>query len=141
MDMGLGVGFWPSEENQMPPASALNDVSVEKKERRRNRRYNLSLPASVSAAGQQESVTGRSRDVSTSGAYLVFDAQGDLVPGTELDLTLTLPKEVTSNEDVQVRAHGKTVRVDTFGENGSKTLGIAVVFERHHFVRAGSTTR
>ena len=124
----------------MASAGALNDAPVEKKERRRSRRYNLSLPATVSAAGQQESVSGRSRDVSTSGAYLVFDSQGDLVPGTELDLTLTLPKEVTSTEDVQVRAHGKTVRVDTFGDNGSKTLGIAVVFERHQFVRSGPTS-
>jgi len=125
----------------MPPASTLDDAPVEKKERRRNRRYNLSLPATVNAAGQQESVSGRSRDVSTSGAYLVFDLQRDLLPGTELDLTLTLPKEVTSNEDVQVRAHGKMVRVDTFGDNGSKSLGIAVVFERHQFVRAGATNR
>lgn len=120
--------------------STHDEVPAGKKERRRNRRYNLSLPASVNAQGQPESVNARSRDVSTGGVYLVFDANGDLLPGTELDLTLTLPKEVTSDEDVLVRAHGKTVRVDTFGENGSKTLGIAVHFERHHFVR-GSTTR
>jgi len=117
-----------------------HEVPVERKERRKTRRYNLSLPATVNALGQ-ESVSARSRDVSTGGVYLVFDSQGNLLPGTELDLTLTLPKEITSDEEVLVRAHGKTVRVDTFGENGTRTIGIAVAFERHHFIRSGSTPR
>jgi hypothetical protein len=94
----------------------------------------------VNPLGQQP-VNAKSRDVSTGGAYLVFDSNDGLAPGTEIDLTLTLPKEMTSQEEVLVRAHGKTVRVDTFGENGDKSMGIAVVFERHHFVRSGNTSR
>lgn len=116
------------------------EISNEKKERRRTRRYNLSLPATVSTFGQ-ESLKGKSRDVSTRGVYLVFSGSDRLVPGTEIDLTLTLPKEVTAEEDVIVRAHGRTLRLDTYGENGSTTIGVAVAFERHYFVRSSSSLR
>jgi hypothetical protein len=118
----------------------VHEMPVEKKERRKNRRYNLSLPARVNGAGQ-ESLRAKSRDVSTGGAYLVFDSNENLTAGTELDLTLTLPKEITSEEDVLVRAHGRAVRVDTYDGSETKTIGIAVVFERHHFIRSGSSTR
>jgi len=119
---------------------AVQEIPIERKERRKTRRYNLSLPATVSTLGQ-EAVNAKSRDVSTGGVYLVFDSRDDLVPGTELDLTLTLPKEVTSEEEVLVRAHGRMVRVDTFGESGTKMVGIAVAFERHHFIRSGTAIR
>ena len=112
------------------------EAPVERGERRKSRRYTLSLPATVNATGQ-EPLNARSRDVSTRGVYLVFDSKEGLVPGTELDLTLTLPKEVTCDDDVLVRAHGKTVRMDTYGENGTRTVGIAIVFERQHFTRSG----
>jgi hypothetical protein len=110
--------------------------SVEKQERRKTTRYSLSLPVVV-VAGQQ-SLRATSRNVSTAGVYLIFEAEDNLHPGTELELTLTLPREVTSEEEVLVRAHGKTVRVDTFGENGTRGAGVAVVFERHHFLRSNS---
>lgn len=113
------------------------EITVEKRERRKSRRYTLSLPATVSATGK-EPLNARSRDVSTRGVYLVFDSKEGLLPGTELDLTLTLPKEVTCDDDVMVRAHGKTVRLDTYGENGTRTIGIAIAFERQHFVRSSS---
>lgn len=124
----------------MSSPTTLSESATDRQERRRSRRYSLSLPATVRAAGH-DSVNGRSRDVSTSGAYLIFDAQDNLAPGTELDLTLTLRKEVTSSEDVLVRAHGKTVRVDSYGDNDTKTTGIAVVFESHHFLRSGAANR
>ena len=110
--------------------------SVEQQERRRATRYNLSLPVVVVAG--QLSLRATSRDVSTGGVYLVFESLEDLLPGTELDLTLTLPKEVTSEEEVLVRAHGKTVRVETFSEDGTAGAGVAVIFERHHFLRSNS---
>jgi c-di-GMP-binding flagellar brake protein YcgR len=110
--------------------------SVDEQERRRTRRYPLSFPAIV-AAGQR-SLRATSRDVSTGGVYLVFESEGSLLPGTELDLTLTLPHEVTSEDEVFVRAHGKTVRVETSSEDGTRDAGVAIVFENHHFLRSNS---
>jgi hypothetical protein len=116
--------------------ATVRKTSVEKQERRKSARYNLALPVVV-IAGQQ-SLNATSRDVSTGGVYLVFDAEANLLPGTELALTLTMPKEVTSEEEVLIRAQGKAVRVDTLGENGTTGGGVAVIFERRHFLRSNS---
>jgi hypothetical protein len=86
----------------------------------------------------QKSLRATSRDVSTGGVYLVFESEEDLLPGTEVDLTLTLPKEVTSEGEVLIRAHGKAIRVDMFSDNGNRIAGVAVIFERHHFIRSNS---
>jgi c-di-GMP-binding flagellar brake protein YcgR len=115
---------------------AVRKPSVEKQERRKNTRYSLSLPVVV-ALGEQ-SLKATSRDVSIGGVYLVLESGENLLPGTELDLTLTLPQEVTSDVEVLVRAHGKTVRVEPLNENGSRSAGVAVLFERHHFLRSSS---
>jgi c-di-GMP-binding flagellar brake protein YcgR len=109
---------------------------VDIEERRKTRRYPLSFPVVV-AAGQQ-SLKATSRDVSTGGVYLLVGSEENLQPGTELDLTLMLQQEVTSEEEVLVRAHGKTVRVETSNENGTGDTGVAVVFETHHFLRSNS---
>lgn len=116
--------------------AAVRKPSVEKQERRKNRRYDLSLPVIVVAG--QRSLRARSRDVSIAGVYLIVESEENFLPGMEVDLTLTLPQEVTSDEEVHIRAHGKTVRVDAFSENGATDTGVAVVFERHHFLRSNS---
>lgn len=116
--------------------ATIRKPSVEKQERRKTIRYSLSLPVVV-VAGLQ-SLRATSRDVSTGGVYLVFESEEDLRAGTELDLTLTLPKEVTSEGEVLIRAHGKVVRLDTFSENGNRSAGVAIIFERHHFLRSNS---
>lgn len=118
------------------PTAAVRKPQVEKHERRRTTRYNLSLPVVVIVG--QRSFRATSKDVSTGGVYLIFDSQENLLLGTELDLTLTLPQELTTEEEVLVRAHGKTVRADTFSGNGTRCAGVAVVFERHHFLRSNS---
>ncbi len=109
---------------------------MEKQERRKTRRYNLSFPVVV-VTGQQ-SLKATSRDISTGGVYLIFESEDNLLSGTELDLTLKLPQEASSEEEVLVRAQGKTVRVDAFSEDGTRGAGVAVVFERRHFLRSNS---
>jgi hypothetical protein len=119
------------------PAVDKSSVEKDKQERRKSRRYTLSLPVVV-AAGQQ-SVKAISRDVSTGGVYLIVESKDNLAAGAELDLTLTLPQQViASDELVLVRAHGKAVRVDALSENGTPSAGVAVVFETHHFLRSNS---
>ena len=119
------------------PAVDKFSVEKDKQERRKSRRYTLSLPVVV-AAGQQ-SVKATSRDVSTGGVYLIVESKDNLAAGAELDLTLTLPQQVvTSDELVLVRAHGKAVRVDALSDNGNSGAGVAVVFETHHFLRSNS---
>jgi PilZ domain len=108
-------------------------------ERRNARRYDLSLPvmiripsdgAEVRVAGLQK---GETLDISTRGLYFVIEE--DLEAGSELDITLKLPAEVTHGSEVFVKAAGKVVRVDPRSEARNMRLGVAAVIERYDIVR------
>lgn len=82
---------------------------------------------------ENSSRNGKTRDISTRGVYFMIDQ--DLGAGTEIDITLTLPSEITRGSEVLVRAMGKVVRVDKRTENGSSRVGVAAVIERYEIVR------
>ena len=108
-------------------------------ERRTARRYDLSLPVLIRVPVEKEpsARNGKTRDISTRGVY--FTLEDDPGPGAELDITLTLPSEVTRGSEVFIRAMGKVVRVDKKPENGSSRVGVAAVIERYEIVRTEST--
>ena len=109
-------------------------------DRRNARRYDLSLPVIVRVPAERTSgnQNGKTRDISTRGLYFVIDQ--DLEAGSELDITLTLPAEVTNSAEVFVRALGKVVRVERRGEDGELRMGVAAVIERYDIMR-GTTTK
>ena len=109
-------------------------------ERRTARRYDLSLPVLIRVPVDKESASknGKTRDISTRGVYFTVDE--DLSDGAELDITLTLPSEVTRGSEVFIRAMGKVVRVDKKPENGNSRVGVAAVIERYEIVRTESST-
>jgi hypothetical protein len=104
-------------------------------ERRTARRYDLSLPILIRVPAEQaaDSQNGKTRDISTRGLYFVIDQ--DLQAGSALDITLTLPGEITHGSAVLVRAMGKVVRVERRKEEDSERLGVAAVIERYDIVR------
>jgi len=104
-------------------------------ERRTARRYDLSLPViiRVPTVREVDSQVGKTRDISTRGLYFVIS--NDLDAGSELDITMTLPAEITHGTDVFVRALGKVVRVDKRMEDGTPRLGVAAVIVRYDIIR------
>lgn len=104
-------------------------------ERRTARRYDLSLPVIIRVPEErrEDSQKGKTRDISTRGLYFVIDQ--NMEAGSELDITLTLPAEITHGGEVFVRATGKVVRVETRMEDGSARMGVAAVIERYDIVR------
>ena len=104
-------------------------------ERRTTRRYDLSLPIIVRMAAEKVSAqqTCKTRDISTRGLYFVMDQ--DLEAGSVLELTLTLPPEVTRGTEVFVHASGRVVRVEPRIEDGNARKGIAAVIERYDIIR------
>ncbi len=105
-------------------------------ERRTARRYDLSLPVIIRVPVDQEvssSRNGKTRDISTRGVYFTIDQE--IGPGAELDITLTLPAEVTRGSEVFIRAMGKVVRVDKKAEQGATRIGVAAVIERYEIIR------
>ena len=87
-------------------------------ERRTARRYDLTLPISIRFAAERlvNRQEGKTRDISTRGLYFVIGQ--DVDAGSKLDITLTLPAEITHGTDVFVRAQGKVVRVERRVEDG-----------------------
>ncbi|HEV2521485.1 MAG TPA: PilZ domain-containing protein [Candidatus Acidoferrales bacterium] len=110
-------------------------------ERRTARRYDLSLPVIIRTPVEKEisPYNGKTRDISTRGLYFTID--NDLGAGAELDITLTLPSEVTRGSEVFIRAMGKVVRVDKIPENGNTRVGVAAVIERYEIVRTDSSAQ
>jgi hypothetical protein len=110
-------------------------------ERRSTRRYDLSLPIIIRTPAERkiDSQYGKTRDISTRGLYFVVDE--NMESGSELDLTLTLPAEITRGSDVFVKALGKVIRVERRMEDGNSRMGVAAVIERYDIVRgeAGRT--
>ena len=104
-------------------------------ERRTARRYDLSLPIIIRVTAERELDTqqGKTRDVSTRGLYFVIEQ--NLEAGSALDLTLTLPAEITNGTEVFVRALGKVVRVERRMEDGNTRMGVAAVIERYDIIR------
>ena len=82
---------------------------------------------------QAASRNGKTRDISTRGVYFILE--NDLNAGSELDLTMTLPAEITGGTEVFIRAIGKVVRVEKRPENGHQHVGVAAVIERYEIIR------
>jgi hypothetical protein len=104
-------------------------------ERRTARRYDLSLPVIIRIPVESETTarSGKTRDISTRGVYFTIDR--DLNAGAELDMTLTLPAEVTRGSEVLIRATGKVIRVERKPDNGSPRIWVAAAIERYEIVR------
>jgi len=109
-------------------------------ERRTARRYDLTLPISIRFAADNlvSRQEGKTRDISTRGLYFVVPRE--LEAGSELDIMLTLPAEITHGSDVFVRAQGKIVRIERRLEEGEPRLGVAAIIERYDIMR-GETPR
>jgi PilZ domain-containing protein len=95
----------------------------------------LSFPLIIHASKEKEagSQTGKTRDISTRGVYFTID--NNLSVGAELNLTMTLPADVTGGSEVFIRATGKVIRVDDHSRNETHKVGVAAVFEMHEIVR------
>jgi hypothetical protein len=104
-------------------------------ERRTTRRYDLSLPVLIRVRADKmvDSKTGKTRDISSRGLYFVMDR--DLEGGSQVDLVLTLPAEITRGREVLVHARGTVVRVEPRIEDGNTRMGVAAVIKRYDIVR------
>ena len=104
-------------------------------QRRTTRRYDLSLPVVIRVPAERalDSQQGKTRDVSTRGLYFVVDQ--NMESGSQLDITLTLPAEITHGSEVLIRALGKVVRVERRMEDGNARMGVAAVIERYDIFR------
>jgi len=92
-----------------------------KTERRLRSRIAARLPVSVRSGNENLESAGYTRDLSMSGVFLYTDSQ--IREGSELEMVLMLPPELTEGEKRWVCCQGAVVRVENAdGKNG---LGVA----------------
>lgn len=90
----------------------------------------MTLPVRVMARDAKEhELKAHTRDVSYRGLYFLTDNKFDY--GNEIDFIITLPQQMVTAGDVNIRCHGRVVRVEPI-ENGK--TGIAAKIERYEFV-------
>jgi len=89
-------------------------------DRRSRQRVPARIPVRVKSAVGRWELAAETRDVSTNGVFLYSKSR--LAEGSELELVLILPPELTSGEKCWVCCHARVLRV----EQGSGTdFGVA----------------
>jgi hypothetical protein len=98
-------------------------------DRREARRFVMTLPVRVLARDSGPELKAHTRDVSYRGLYFLTEARFE--DGSEIDFILTLPQQMITAGDVNIRCHGRVVRIER--DDSGKT-GIAAKIEKYEFV-------
>ncbi len=89
-------------------------------DRRSSRRIPVRVGVSIRSS-QSQPATGYTRDLSTSGVFLY--ANSEILVGSELEMVLMLPTQLTDGEKRWVCCQASVIRVEPGGEDGR--FGIA----------------
>ena len=108
-------------------------------ERRAGQRFPYLLPLSFRVASCSLESVGLTQDLSSRGVFFLTDAP--LTEGSEIELTLQMPSEITLGESMRVRCRGHILRVIKLPQDvaGSRTkVGVAVRLEGYEYLPAMS---
>ena len=97
-------------------------------ERRCGQRFQLNLALTIHVG--ENTVPGFTQDVSSRGLFIYTEA--NLAEGAMVELTFTMPSEITLGESMRVRAHGRVLRSDS-SQAGPRT-GVAVQLDSYQYL-------
>ncbi len=97
-------------------------------ERRRGQRFQFHLPLTIHFDGK--TVPGFTQDVSSRGLFIYTEIQ--LAEGSVVELTFTMPSEITLGESMRVRGHGRVLRAGP-SQAGPRT-GVAVQLDSYQYL-------
>jgi hypothetical protein len=100
-------------------------------ERRVCQRFELNLPLAVHFGGR--TVHGFTQDLSGRGIF--FYAETALTDGSVVELTFTMPSQITLTENMRVRCRAHVLRVSA-SDAGEKN-GIAVRLDSYQYLPSG----
>jgi hypothetical protein len=111
-------------------------------ERRVGQRFPYNTPVSLRECSGKIQGAGFTQDLSSRGAFLFTDAS--LPEGSEIELTLRMPSEITLGENMRVRCRGRILRVamptatavqnSTSRDLSAPRLGLAVRFDSYEYL-------
>ena len=99
-------------------------------ERRGAQRFEVNLPLAVHFDGR--TVPGFTQDLSGRGIF--FYAETALAEGAVVELTFTMPSEITLAENMPVRCRGRVLRASA--SQASQRSGIAVQLDSYQYLPA-----
>jgi hypothetical protein len=113
-------------------------------ERRAGQRFPYLLPLSLRQPGNSVEGVGFTQDLSSRGVFFFTDAP--VTEGSEIELSLKMPSEITLGENMPVRCRGHVLRVvrpaaarDAAGTVRAETkIGVAVRFEGYEYLAESS---
>ncbi|MGA6980154.1 MAG: PilZ domain-containing protein [Candidatus Sulfotelmatobacter sp.] len=94
-------------------------------DRRSSKRVAARQPAKVQASSGRAEITAEIRDVSTNGVFFYTDSR--IAVGSEVEMVLILPPELTSGAKSWVCCHARVVRVE---QGSGNTFGLAAEIQR-----------
>jgi hypothetical protein len=109
-------------------------------ERRVGQRFPYLLPLSLRQPGTSIEGVGFTQDLSSRGVFFFTDAP--VTEGSEIELSLKMPSEITLGENMPVRCRGHVLRVvrpatgrDAAGTLRAETkIGVAVRFDGYEYL-------
>jgi hypothetical protein len=102
---------------------ALSPMTGPGSERRSRQRVPVRLPVSIKSA-QNASSTGHTRDLSMTGIFLYTDSK--MIAGSDLEMVLMLPPELTDGEKRWVCCQASVIRVEENAAGGNFGVAAAI---------------
>src|SRR5208282_4980109 len=96
-------------------------------ERRIGQRFGFNLPVSLRDVATAAEGLGFTQDLSSRGVFLFTDMA--LNEGSEIELTLRMPSEITLGENMRVRCRGRLLRIVRPADTSWKPAGAAQAVE------------
>jgi PilZ domain len=94
-------------------------------DRRSRQRVVAQLPVRLRSTATNVDLSAQTRDVSTNGVFLY--TKSSMMAGSEVELVLILPPELTSGEKYWVCCHARVLRVE---QGPGKDFGVAAEIRR-----------
>jgi hypothetical protein len=94
-------------------------------DRRSRQRVAAKVPVRVRGAAANAESSAQTRDVSTNGVFLYTESR--MTEGSDVELVLILPPELTSGEKCWVCCHARVLRVEP---GPGKEFGVAAEIQR-----------
>jgi hypothetical protein len=111
-------------------------------ERRVGQRFSYLLPISIRQTSTGLEGAGFTQDLSSKGVFFFTDLP--LLQGTEIEVTLRMPSEITLGESMLVRCRGRILRVapPVAGLHGAETkIGVAMRLDGYEYLVSESRPR
>ncbi len=105
-------------------------MNLPSEERRRRKRLPVEVPVSIKTNPGRPTETGYTRDLSESGVFLYTNSQ--VAEGSELEMVLILPAEITGGDKRWVCCQASVVRVEDEATVGRR--GVAADIHRMEFL-------